>query len=377
MGDTRASRSVAIAGAWGYIGHKFVEAGLALGYDVYVYDPGPVPEDIDLTRVTRVESESDFYALDTDLFHLALHPEHRLSALEALLPRAETEPLFILDEKPMALPEAPEECELLVQKVARSGAVLLFDFPELFDPITGRIFDYLDSFDDLIIDEVRIQRSKDREDRSNPRNLKKMVPIQFQETVHCLAFLLNLLARHTGSVERALSRGLSLRSSSDPYDPPNPEAYAYVVDGRCDFDMRIGDTTVIGHTDFKRGAPFRKERLIRGRGDGQPFEIQVDFLEGAKYLMINGEDQLCEPWGSSYTAVLEGLQQMHRSIPAGELMTGVYPNPAFARYTYQLSSVLWRASRDGEEIVLPDADSLLSFNARFAEEVPRLPQYGP
>jgi hypothetical protein len=56
-------------------------------------------------------------------------------------------------------------------------------------------------------------------------------------------------------------------------------------------------------------------------------------------------------------------------------MTGVYPNPAFAQYTYQLSSVLWRASRDGEEIVLPDADSLRSFKARFAEEVPRFSHY--
>ena len=92
--------------------------------------------------------------------------------------------------------------------------------------------------------------------------------------------------------------------------------------------------------------------------------------------MINGEDQRCEPWGSSYTAVLEGLRQMHTEISADELMTGVYPNPAFARYTYQLSSVLWRASRDGEEIVLPDADSLLAFDARFAEEAPKFSHYG-
>ncbi len=59
MGETWAPRSIAIAGAWGYIGHKFIEAGLALGYDVFVYDPGPVPNDIDLSCITRVESESD------------------------------------------------------------------------------------------------------------------------------------------------------------------------------------------------------------------------------------------------------------------------------------------------------------------------------
>ena len=109
--------SLAIAGAWGYIGQKFIEAGLTLGHDVYVYDPGPVPDDIDLESVTRVEIESDFYALDVDLFHLALHPEHRSAALDQLLPRAASESLLILDEKPMASPESPEECSALVDVV--------------------------------------------------------------------------------------------------------------------------------------------------------------------------------------------------------------------------------------------------------------------
>ncbi len=367
--------SLAIAGAWGYIGQKFIEAGLTLGHDVYVYDPGPVPDDIDLESVTRVEIESDFYALDVDLFHLALHPEHRSAALDQLLPRAASESLLILDEKPMASPESPEECSALVDVVAESGAVLLFDFPELFDPITARIFDFLESFTTLEISEIRIQRSKDREDPSNSRNEKKMVPIQFQESVHCIAFLLNIVSRNAGSVAEALKDGISLRASSDPYDAPNPDAYPYVVDGRCDFNVQIGDVSVVGHTDFKRGAPWRKERIIRGKGDGLPFEILVDYLEGAKYLVIDGEDQLCEPWGNSYTAVLGGMHALHAAIPEEELMAGVYPNPSFARHTYQLSSAIWRASYDGEELVFPDAASLSAFDAGFAREVPRFPTY--
>ena len=40
---------------------------------------------------------------------------------------------------------------------------------------------------------------------------------------------------------------------------------------------------------------------------------------------------------------------------ASDAATGVYPNTVFARYTYQLSSALWRASRCGEEISFADA----------------------
>ena len=375
MSDIKDRRLLAIAGAWGYIGHKFIEAGLKLGHDVYVYDPGPIPEDVDVKAITRIDSEREFYALNADLFHLALHPEHRKAALDQLLPRAADQNLMILDEKPMAAPEHPEACSELVDAVAASDAELLFDFPELFDPITERIFAYLDSFEDVEVSHVRIQRSKDREDKDNPRNAKKMVPIQYQESVHCIAFLLNLVGRQAGSIELGLAAGVELRATSDPYDAPNPEVYPYVVDGRCDFDMRIGTVDVIGHTDFKRGAPWRKERIIRGTGDGEAFEIQVDYLEGAKYLIINGEDQRCPPWGDSYTAVLDGMHRLKSDVPTDKLMSGVYPNPMFARYAYQLSSATWRASYDGEKITFENADELSRFDARFDEEVPKFPTY--
>ncbi len=47
-------RSIAIAGAWGYIGRKFLDVALAHGLQTYVYDPGPPPKDVDLARLTRV-----------------------------------------------------------------------------------------------------------------------------------------------------------------------------------------------------------------------------------------------------------------------------------------------------------------------------------
>ena len=40
--------------------------------------------------------------LAADLFHLAVHPEHRQAALVQLLDRSRTEPIFVLCEKPDA-----------------------------------------------------------------------------------------------------------------------------------------------------------------------------------------------------------------------------------------------------------------------------------
>ena len=138
--------SIAIAGAWGYIGRKVLDAALARGLRPCVFDPGPAPTDFDLQRVTRVDSEAEFYNLKAELFHLALHPEARRRGLAFLLRRAASELLFILNEKPMVSPETPGEAQPLIAEVDRSRAVMLYDFPELFDPLTQRITSYLKGF---------------------------------------------------------------------------------------------------------------------------------------------------------------------------------------------------------------------------------------
>ena len=44
--------SIAIAGAWGYIGRKVLDAALGRGLRTYVFDPGPAPTDFDPQSVT-------------------------------------------------------------------------------------------------------------------------------------------------------------------------------------------------------------------------------------------------------------------------------------------------------------------------------------
>jgi predicted dehydrogenase len=357
--------SMAIAGAWGYIGRKVLAAALRRGLQVYAYDPSPAPADLPPQAVTRLLDESSFYELKVDLFHLALHPEARHRGQTLLLRRAEAEPLFILNEKPIAAPESPEEARPLIEAVDRSQAVMLYDFPELFDPLTRRITEYMTSFRQVEISSIVVERSKDREDPAIPRNYKRMLPIQFQESVHCLAYALYVAATLRGRFEAVLEEGLSVSARAAPYRPPNPEAYAYPVDGRCEFRLSLGKLIVEGLTNFQRGAPWAKRRILRGRADGQPFVIEADYLEGGKQLRINGADQGWEAAASSYEAILATLARWRASIPPATLLRGVYPNPRLAWFAFQLSGALWRSSHEGRRIDLADLKALNGFEAGF------------
>lgn len=366
---------VAIAGAWGYIGRKLLDAARHRGISVQALDPGPWPEDLPRDGVDRVPDLATYCSLPAGLFHLALHPEHRRAIEARLLERAATEPLWILNEKPMAAPDDPGHAVRLVEAVDRSAAVMLFDFPELFDPLTHRILENLRGFQEVRITSLRVERSKDREDPALPRNYKRMVPIQFQESVHCLAWVLHLLAACQGGLDAALARGVAVEATAQPYRPPNPEAYPHVVDGRCEYRLTLDGTEVEGLTDFTRGAPWRKRRAIRGTVDGQPFVIEADYLEGAKYLRIDGVDQGWDPRSDSYGAILETLAGWRRTVSRSALLTGLYPNPRLAWRTFQLSGLLWRCSHEGRRLELPNLESLDAFDNGYAAARPGFARY--
>lgn len=365
--------SIAISGAWGYIGLKFVEAAKSLGIDRFVFDPGAMPDRLAGDTFERIVDEQKFYSLPCELFHLAVHPEHRGRAMSMLLERSESERLVVLNEKPMATPDNPDHCETIVKAVTDSRMIMMFDFPELFDPLTARIIELIRGFKSVRIDEIQLCRSKDREDRSNPRNRKRMVTIQYQESVHCLAFVLYLLAQLQGGLDPLFQGGVDIEGTSQPYDPPNPEAYAHRVDGKCDYVLRLGNCAVRGKTDFKLGAAWAKTRVIRGTGDGRPFTIEADYLEGEKCLSFNGRQQPWDPKSNSYEHVIRTLWRWQR-LARRELLDGVYPNPAFARIAYQLSSVLWRSCHDKQALQLPSLSSLLSFDAGYRAAAKQLPR---
>src|SRR5262249_39813025 len=144
------------------------------------------------------------------------------------------------------------------------------------------------------------------------------------------------------------------------------EAYPHVVDGRCRYELALGGVRVAGSTDFKRHAPWAKRRVIRGVGDGAPFEIDVSYLEGKKYLRVNGDDRPCDPGASSYEHVLATATRWSREFDRTRLREGLFPNPRFAFATYQLSSALWWSCRDRAEVAFATAGQLDEWDANFA-----------
>jgi predicted dehydrogenase len=367
--------SIAIAGVWGYIGRKFLAAARHLRLDTSVYDPAAPPRDLNLRGVSVLPTEQEFYQQRADLFHLALHPEHRQLGLSLLLPRGAEERFWILCEKPMAAPECPATCVETAQAAERSGAVVLYDFPELFDPLTFRILDYLRQFKEVRIASLSLQRSKDREDPRIARNTKRMVHIQYQESVHCLAFALHLLAHLPGGWDAAWAQGVGIQAHAQPYRPPNSEAYPYVVDGRCDYQLNLGPTRIEGCTDFTRGAAWAKRRVIRGTGDGRPFFIEADYLEGKKKLVISGQPQPDVTRTNSYVEVIRTLSRWRQTHSSAEIMSGPFPNPHFARLAYQLSSALWWSSWEQRPLTLHGLAELQTFDAAFAAAIPHFPRY--
>jgi predicted dehydrogenase len=378
-------KSIGIAGAWGYIGRKFLDAALDLDWEVHVYDPGPVPEDVDPQRINVAEHGEAFYAAPVQVMHLALHPGHREKPLALLFGRAESdsEAPVILCEKPMAPPEDPALCDGIVARSEAAGARMLFDFPELFDPITHRIVDFLRGFREIAIREIWLERAKDREDPARPRNYKLMVPIQYQETVHCIAFLLNLLTQLDGSQSLPWQESLHIEGTSEPYRPPNPEDYAYQVDGRVRGRMDFGKgghadgLTAHLQTDFKAGAGLHKRRRIAGTGDNCRFTIECDFLEGHKWLRINDIDQGISPTQSSYANVLKSLERWHTEGSLADCTTLQMPGARFARYTYLLSAALWEACFTKAPVRFPAPADLGVYQPAFPREWAELKRRWP
>lgn len=371
-----ALNSIAIAGAWGYIGQRFLNAAIDLGLDIAVYDPLPPPEHLDTQGIALMPDEEAFYRRQADVFHLALHPQHRAPALARLLERTRNgEAITVLCEKPVARPEAPGECEDVLDISREPGFFLFYDFPELFDPQTHRIHEFLSSFREVTIDEVWMRRSKDREDPANPRNYKVMVPIQYQESVHCIAFLLDLLARYDHG-RTPWEKGVNACGFSRPYDPPNPEQYTHVVDGAFSGTLFLGPTTVHMVTDFKRDAPFTKQRRISGRGDGSSFEITAEYLEGHKWLCINGVQQPVAENSNSYACVLKQLWTWRTGKRQEELACGVFPNARLAQDAYLVSALLWNACRLGRDVAAYSLEEARSAAMYYQREMERLPHYG-
>ena len=169
------------------------------------------------------------------------------------------------------------------------------------------------------------------------------MPIQYQETAHCLAMLLFVTDRRASFAE-AFPQGMTVAASSAPYDPPNPEDYRYgVVDGKVTGEIRAGGMTVSICTDFKRrgGAPF-KCFSIEGVANRRAFRIELVFDGTREQVLLNGKVVASAGTGNRHQDIIRQAWRWHR-----QQSTGPRPDADFASLVFGLSSALWASCHAG------------------------------
>ncbi|NLV40952.1 MAG: hypothetical protein GXY15_06965 [Candidatus Hydrogenedentes bacterium] len=341
--NTALPPALAVAGGWGHIGGCFARAALGAGVRVFVHDPGPRPQDEALADAVEVRAAEEFYALPVPFYHLALQPAHRDTAFSLLAARPEEagNPL-VLVEKPLAPPFDRERALRARDTAASLPGTVLFDFIELYRPLTRTVFEYLSSFQHCRIHEIALTRTKDREDPAVPRNHIVTLPVQYQETVHCAAWALACLEHVSAGLPE--NGAVEAWGTSAPHSPPNPERYPEPVDGFFEGGIALGETRVTFLTDFRRGTPRSQYRRVVGEGDGRRFVLETEYLPGAAWLKINGESVPLPREDSPHLEALRGAWRCHLDRMNGTPRHMPLPGPAFAHRTWLVSTLLWNAA---------------------------------
>ena len=190
--------------------------------------------------------------------------------------------------------------------------------------------------------------------RLNPRNRKVIVPIQYQETAHCLALLLIVINR-SSSFEEVFPDGIVVAASSVPYNPPNPEDYRFgLVDGKVSGEILVDGMTIGIHTDFKRkGArPFKRFR-IEGLANHREFVIEAIYDGTGERIVFNGKAKSPCATASRHLDIVRQSWRWHCG-PS----TNLQPDVDFAWLVFGLSAALWMSCHEGREIRVKSEEDL-------------------
>ncbi|NEO55960.1 MAG: hypothetical protein F6K54_24565 [Okeania sp. SIO3B5] len=334
-------KSIAIAGIYGYIGNLIYQAALELGIrKVYGFDPGVEPNNFLYSpQLEMLTNEEYFYNLNADLFHIATHPNIRYGIFKLL-----TRKIKINVEKPVCHPAYPQEALKLIEAVKNSASTVYFNFVEVFNPRTFKIIEILDDFrqyNDFKLNYIYSERAKNREYKDNERNYKVIVPIQYQETCHCLAMALYILT--PGYCFKNLFRnGIKVKAFSEKYNPPNPQDYKYgEVDGKVIGQIRMDNLLIEIYNDFKRKDLSRplKKFLIQGVANNQPFVIKQVYDGFQEYLLLN--DHLVEEKEEQnrHKNTITYSWYLHQKSTLFRLK----PDVEFAWLVFRLSATIWQS----------------------------------
>jgi predicted dehydrogenase len=220
--------------------------------------PGAIPhKDLDI-----------FCRQHFDLLVIALHPEHRLELYRKFGDRLQKSQIFL--EKPLTSSSlSAAQNSRLLEFENNYGKNTLVHYPENLDPLFGIIRDLVSGkiagIPKLTIHEIQTVRCKNREKPGNQDNSRHTEPLAIQESVHDLAFALELL-HYAGQPD-----GLKIVSAiATPLRHPSSKRIPYAGSSYSLYQARRSGALVSIINSFID--PYvRKEKVLvcrdaRGRG---------------------------------------------------------------------------------------------------------------
>jgi hypothetical protein len=184
--------------------------------------------------------------------------------------------------------------------------------------------------------------------------------------------MLLLVLDRSASFTEAFPEGAVVEALSAPYDPPNPEDYAFgVVDGRVTGTIRAGGITVSLHTDFKRrgGIPHKSFKVtgVAGRRD---FVIEALYDGSNERLLFNGKTVSLLTSGSRHQNIIRQSWRWHRGSPPTLL-----PDSNFAWLVFCLSAALWASCHEGRAILIESDQDLQRAMRCYPDSLARRVRY--
>ena len=254
----------------------------------------------------------------------------------------------------MAEPGRPERCRQIVAAVDASRAIMLYDFPELFDPLTARILDYLAGFRDLRLAGVLRPAVEGPRGPGQPAQLQADGP----HPVPGDGPLPGLRPLRPGGGAGGRGRCPGRRRPRGRASPtptrrrtrrpiPTPST-AGAGTGR-----RFGGVRGRGADRLQAAMPRGPSGASSGASATAPRSRSTSPTSkagstSASTASISRATRRPTPTSTSSPRRSAGPGEVDRD----RLMDGLYPNPRFTQVTYQLSGALWRSCRDREEVGL-------------------------
>ena len=229
--------------------------------------------------------EKKFYSLDLDYFVIAAPPSQRKQILKYFDKNSNA-----LIEKPVSTTQDTKTAKAWRDKLSKSNSLILFDFPELFDPLTFTALNFFTEKSKLKnkIGTLKpcayyLSRTKNRE-QNNAFCRRETEDIELDESAHALAFL----AFMEQNMEEKLSMPTNIHNIGRHYESPVKGRKR--VFGEAFSIMEMNNKPVMIEDSFKDPLAWKRRKIVSQNEKKENFTVMVDYWESSKSIFVYGPD---------------------------------------------------------------------------------------